>query len=50
MRRMVLLAAALIILTVGSYPAWRNRAVQAYNTTNLLRFEAVASPHLEPKV
>ncbi|HHY91948.1 MAG TPA: hypothetical protein GX511_01245 [Firmicutes bacterium] len=50
MRRMVVVLLALTVLTVGSYPAWRQRAVKAYNTTNLLRFEAVASPRLEPKV
>ncbi|MDK2784173.1 MAG: hypothetical protein PWQ41_607 [Bacillota bacterium] len=50
MRRILVLAIGLLLLTVSFYPACRNRAVQAYNTTNLLRFEAVASPRLEPKV
>jgi len=49
-RVIILLAAGLLILTASFYPAWSSRAVQAYNTTNLLRFEAVASPRLEPKV
>lgn len=50
MRRVILLAAGLLILAANFYPAWNSRAVRAYNTTNLVRFEAVASPRLAPKV
>jgi hypothetical protein len=49
-RQVLLLALVVVTLAVSLYPKGYGRAVQAYNTSNLYDYRAVASPHLEPKV